>query len=230
MSNYCTHCGAQLEEDAKFCAACGMAADEVSEENHPGRAHGVCQQAAAILGKIRSDARLKWIVPVAAAAIILSIVLCIVLLGGGGYKGMVKKVVAAIEEQDVDALMDLSSDLYYGRKDDYEECEYFYNREVENLTEHFEEEVGRRYTLKYEIDSVRSATKKEKDAMLEGLSYEGYDEKAIKAVKEIKIVSVILTAKNGRRSEDQEVTMTVAKEKGGWKLLGIEAVRSGIWW
>lgn len=30
MSNYCTHCGAQLEEDAKFCAACGMAADEVS--------------------------------------------------------------------------------------------------------------------------------------------------------------------------------------------------------
>lgn len=30
MSNYCIHCGAQLEEDAKFCAACGMAADEVS--------------------------------------------------------------------------------------------------------------------------------------------------------------------------------------------------------
>lgn len=169
MSNYCTHCGAQLDEDAKFCKACGATADEVSEENNPGRAHGVGQQAAAILGKIRSDARLKWIVPVAAAAIILSIVLCIVLLGGGGYKGTVKKVVAAIEEQDVDALMDLSSDLYYGRKDDYEECEYFYNREVENLTEHFEEEVGRRYTLKYEIDSVRSATKKEKDAMLEGL-------------------------------------------------------------
>ena len=53
MSNYCTHCGAQLDEDAKFCKACGATADEVSEENNPGRAHGVGQQAAAILGKIR---------------------------------------------------------------------------------------------------------------------------------------------------------------------------------
>lgn len=37
MSNYCTHCGAQLDEDAKFCKACGATADEVSEENNPGR-------------------------------------------------------------------------------------------------------------------------------------------------------------------------------------------------
>lgn len=229
MSNYCTHCGAQLEEDAKFCAACGMAVDGIKRGNSQRKNRWRGTAGNFNSGEKCSQRTLKRIGLISAAAIILSIVLCIVLLGGGGYKGMVKKVVAAIEEQDVNALMDLSSDLYYGRKDDYEECEYFYNREVENLTEHFEEDVGRRYTLKYEIDSVRSATKKEKDAMLEGLSYEGYDEKAIKAVKEIKIVSVILTAKNGRRSEDQEVTMTVAKEKGGWKLLAIETVRSGIW-
>lgn len=221
MSNYCTHCGTQLEKGAKFCTACGATADEVSEENNPGRTHGVGQQAAAILGKIRSDTRLKWIVPVAAAAIILSIVLCIVLLGGGGYKGVVKKVVAAIEEQDVDALMDLSSDLFYGRKDDYEECEYFYDRQLEDLSDHFEEEVGRRYSLKYKIDSVRPMTEYEKNAMLEGLSYEGYDEKTIKAVKEITSVSVILTAESDRWSEDQRVTIVLAKEKGGWKLLGI---------
>ena len=229
MSNYCTHCGAQLEEDAKFCAACGMAVGGIKRGNSQRKNSWRGTAGNFNSGEKCRQRTLKRIGLISAAAIILSIVLCIVLLGGGGYKGMVKKVVAAIEEQDVNALMDLSSDLYYGRKDDYEECEYFYNREVENLTEHFEEEVGRRYTLKYEIDRVRSATKKEKDAMLEGLSYEGYDEKAIKAVKEIKIVSVILTAKNGRRSEDQEETMAVAKEKGGWKLLVIEAVRSGIW-
>ena len=229
MSKYCTHCGAQLEEDARFCAACGMTADGIKkgELSKKKRWRGTAGNFNS--GEKCSQRTLKRIGLISATAAIILTILCIVIFGSGGYKGTVKKVVAAIEAQDVDALMDLSSDLYYGRKDDYEECEYFYNREVENLTEHFEEDVGRRYTLKYEIDSVRSATKKEKDAMLEGLSYEGYDEKAIKAVKEIKIVSVILTAKNGRRSEDQEVTMAVAKEKGGWKLLAIETVRSGIW-
>lgn len=151
MAKFCGNCGAQLDDGDKVCGQCGTPVN-----GNAGTVPGL--KVVDPEKKKKMAKRIKGIV-----ALVIVVALAItgvkVYLSFTGTNGLVRKVMTAYEDYDVDSLVALSSDMYYYfDSDDYVD-EYFEDA-VGKYIDNFESSVGHSYKLTYEVDEIYDLSKR----------------------------------------------------------------------
>ena len=212
MARFCGNCGAQLDDDARVCGQCGTPIDGES-----GRIPGLKPIDPEKKKKLAK--RIKTAVVLLVVAVV-AIVGVRVALSYTGTNGLVRKVMTAYEKYDIDALVALSSDMYY--YSDYENyVDEYFEYAVGNNIDSFESSVGHSYKMTYEIEEIYDLSQRKQDEMLKSIEYM-YPDFDVDLISKISVASVKITAKQGSKSVSKTVIITMAKEGNNWKLLYIE--------
>lgn len=212
MARFCGNCGAQLDDDARVCGQCGTPIDG-GQGKIPGLKITDPEK------KKKLAKRIKTVVALLVVAVV-AIVGIRVALSFTGTNGLVRKVMSAYEKYDIDALVSLSSDMYY--YSDYENYvdEYFEYAVGKNI-DSFESSVGHSYKMTYEVEETYDLSQRKQDEMLKNIEFM-YPDFDVDLISKISFASVKITAKQGSKSVSKTVKITMAKEGNSWKLLYIE--------
>lgn len=213
MAKYCGNCGAQMENSDRVCGNCGTPFGTAVKTYNVSIVDPEKKKAAQ--KKVKKIVKLC----VGTAALILVAVIAINLITAfAGYNGLVRKVMVAYENYDIDALVDMSSDVYYYSSEDY--AERYFENAVGYALDAFESSVGHSYKLSYEVIETYKLSNRNFQSMLDDIawSYENFDHSVI---EEIVVAKVNVTATQGKRSVDREIEITMTKENGNWKVLYI---------
>lgn len=214
MSKFCGNCGAQLDDSAKVCGNCGTPLSENSNVSSsiPGVEYVDPEK------KAKNKKRIKKFIGLIAVVVVVIIAINII-SGFIGYKGAVRKIMNAYEDYDVDTLVSLTSnirlDVFDILGDDY--ATDYYENIVSDDLDYYENTVGHKYKLSYEITETYELTERKVDDLLDSAeSYieyiEDYD------ISKVMVVEVNVTAKEGNKSTDATLTIYLTKENGSWKL------------
>ena len=136
-----------------------------------------------------------------------------------GYNGLLHKVMTAYEGYDIDTLVSLSSDIYYYGEEDYVE-DYFKNR-VGATLDSFESSVGHSYQFSYEVNETYTMSERKTKEVLDEIEYT-YPDFDVSILDEMVVSDITVTAKQGSKSVERNLSITMSKENGTWKLLYIE--------
>lgn len=212
MAKFCGNCGAQLSDDAKVCGQCGTPID-----GNQGKISGL---------KDVDPKKKKNIAKKIKAAVVLLIVIVVVIAGirialnFTGTNGLVKKVMVAYKKYDIETLVALSSDVYRsGDYDDYVE-DYFENAVGRNI-DSFESSVGHSYKMTYEVDEIYELSQRKKDELMKDIEYY-FSDFDLDLIGKVAVANVNITAKQGSKSANKDIQITMVKEGSVWKLLYIE--------
>lgn len=211
MAKYCGHCGTKLDDNAKVCGNCGTPL-----ENTSAKIPGVRIVDPEKQKKTKKTIKLiiGLIAVVAVAAIAISVV-----SNFTGSKGLLRQVMSAYENYDIDSLVSMSSDMYYYGYDDF--AEYYFTYSVGENLDAFEVSVGHSYTLSYEVNEIYTMSDRKFGELIRNIEnmYSDFDASIIeKAV----VADLTLTAKQGNKSTKCDLQVTMTKEDGKWKLLYID--------
>lgn len=212
MSKFCGNCGAELDESARVCGQCGMPlnGEAVRMPNAPKVVDPEKQK--------KTRRKIKLVLGLL-AVIVVAIIAINVISSHTGYRGTLRKVMNAYEDYDIDTLVSLSSDVYYYGYEDY--VEYYFEYQVGEDHDSFEASVGHSYKISYEVEEYYTLSERKEEKLLDGLE-SAYPDFDIDTIEKIIVADVEVTAKQGKRSTEREVTITLTKEADGWKLLYIE--------
>lgn len=210
---YCTHCGAQMDDDAKVCGNCGTRFSPVSG---PSR---------------KPKAQRKNLLIILIAALLALVILCSVIgvcvNKFAGSNGIFRKTVSAIVDEDIDEVEEFSSEYFFSfDRDvfDIDDAIDNWDRILERNLETIEEEVGRKYKLSWKLEDsyllegrdFRDCT----DAIGETAKYldSDYD---IDMISKIRVYEISLTGKSKKDEESVDLIILTVKEDGHWRLLDI---------
>lgn len=211
MSKYCGNCGAKLDDNAKVCGQCGTPVDGV-----PAKIPGIKIVDPEKQKKVKKTAKLiiGLIVVVVVAVIAVNIISSFT-----GHNGLLRKVMNAYEDYDIDTLVSLSSDMYYYGEEDW--VEYYFENSVGSDLDYFESYVGHNYKLNYEVQEVYTLSGRKIDALLDTIesSIPDFD---ISTISQVEVADVEVTAKEDDSTVSISVQVTMTKEDGTWKLLYID--------
>lgn len=211
MARFCGNCGTQLEDNAKICGKCGTPFDGTSP-NIPGLKVTEPEKQKKMKKTVKLVAGLA--VLVIAAMIVFNVVSQYT-----GYNGLLRKVMTAYENYDIDTLISLSSDMYYYGEEDW--VEYYFEYNVGENLDYFESYVGHNYKLSYEVQEVYTISERKLDTILDTIE-SSYPDFGIDAISQVKVAEVKVTAKEGKSSVSMSVQVTMTKENGKWRLLYID--------
>lgn len=211
MGKFCGNCGAPLDDGARVCGQCGTPVDGAAAPS----------PALHMTDPEKQKQRKKTIRFAALAAGVLAAALLLINLVPRytGYRGLLRRTMAAFEDYDIDALVSMSSDLYYYYDEDYAE-EYF-EYTVGSALDHFESVVGYGYSLSYEVDDAHDLSERRLDSLRDELesSYPDFD---VEEIRRVVVAEITVTAKEGRQSTRQHLQLTMTREDGGWRLLFLQ--------
>lgn len=210
MSNFCGNCGTQLADGARVCGQCGVPV--------PGSSTAAAFRYEDPERKAKTKKIIK-LVAVLAVVVVIAIVIVNIVSGFVGYKGAVRKVMNAYKDYDLNTIVSMSSDLYFCMSDeDY--AEDYFGSAISNDLDYFEDQVGHKYKLSYEITDHYDMSEHKYQNLLDTLSqYEDFDADIISKVM---VVEMDVTAKEGRGTATLKLKLTLTKEDGDWKLLYIQ--------
>lgn len=209
MSKFCGNCGAKMEDDARVCGRCGTPVDGKGV-----KISGLRYQDPEKKKKIVKGVKIVAILAVVAIVIAAGLNIASNFIGN---KGLVRKVMAACKDYDIDKLVSLSSDVYYyDDNEDYTE-QYFENG-VGVYLDDFELSVGHSYKFSYKVEEIYNLSDRKKDELLETLEY-SYPEFDIDSIKKVAVADVTVTAKQDGKSKSRNLKITMTKEGKKWKLL-----------
>lgn len=211
MAKFCGHCGTKLDDTAKVCGNCGTPLEDT-----PAEIPGVKMVDPEQQKKIKT----AGILIAGLVAVVVIIVVAInVVSNFTGTKGLLRKVMNAYENYDIDALVAMSSDVYYYGYEDW--TEYYFTYAVGENLDDFESYVGHSYKLSYEVNEIYTMSDRKYNELIRNLqsTYSGVDADMI---KEVVVADVTLTAKQGSKSMKRNLQVTMSKEDGGWKLLYLD--------
>lgn len=211
MAKFCGNCGAKLDDDAKVCGQCGTPLDGA-----PTNISGLKVVDPEKQKKVKKAVKL---VAVLAALVVVAVIALNIASKYTGYNGLLRKVMTAYENYDIDTLVSLSSDMYYYGEEDW--VEYYFEYTVGNNLDSFESSVGHSYKLSYEVDETYVMSERKVDEMLNEIenTYADFD---ISVIDKIVVADLTLTAKQGSKSVNRDIKVIMSKENGSWKLLYIE--------
>lgn len=211
MAKFCGNCGAKLDDDAKVCGQCGTPLDGASTNISGLKVVDPEKQK-----KVKKTLKL---VAILAALVVVAVVALNIASKYTGYNGLLRKVMTAYENYDIDTLVSLSSDMYYYGEEDW--VEYYFEYTVGNNLDSFESSVGHSYKLSYEVDETYVMSERKADEMLNEIenTYADFD---ISVIDKIVVADLTLTAKQGSKSVNRDIKVIMSKENGAWKLLYIE--------
>jgi len=216
MAKFCGNCGMQLDDAARICGYCGTPLD------------GAESASASVFvdpeKKKQSQKKIKNTVKLIIGVVALVVVAVIVfntITSFTGYNGLLRKVMNAYEDYDIDALLEMSSDIYYYNREDDSYAENYFESKVGYALDYFESYVGHSYDLSYEVEETYTLSKRGMDSTLEALSWISSDFDA-SIIEEIVVAEVILTAEQDDVSKKMTIKITMTNEDGAWRLLYIE--------
>lgn len=210
MARFCGNCGAELNENAKVCGQCGTPVGGNEKITYVKMKNPETQK--------KNKKFLKGII---------TLVLVAVVIVGGinmvsryiGYNGLLRKTMSAYEKYDIDTLISLSSDIYYYFEvEDY--AEDYFERAVGETLDEFESSVGHNYEFSYKIDEVYEASERQEKEFIEMIEAT-YPDFGVSLIKKIVVADITITAKQGHKSVQKDVSIVMSKEDKSWKLLYI---------
>lgn len=214
MAKFCGNCGAKLDDSAKVCGNCGTPVD------------GAVPQMPKM--KVENPERKKKIKKIVAVIAVVLILALIVRIGVGivsqytGYNGLLRKVMTAYKDYDIETIVSLSSSLYYYGSDDGEDWaqEYFEHAVGEDL-DAFDFSVGHSYKLTYKVNEIYQLKERRMEEVFDMIEsqYPNFD---VSEIKKIVVANVTMTAKEGKKIANKDVKIGMSKEDGTWKVLYIE--------
>lgn len=205
MAKYCGNCGNKLDDDARVCDQCGTPWGGQNVNHHS--------------EKTKSKKR--------TGLLILVLLFIIGVLGAvkiipqyTGYRGFLRKVMSAYEKYDIDALVAMSSDVYY-YFDAENAAEESFKDSIGDTMDSFETYVGNNYSLSYEINEIYDMSPRKVSKLMDGIksSVPDFDVDSIEKIME---AEVTVTAKKGDESNEQNITVCITKEGKYWKLFYFE--------
>lgn len=209
MAKFCGNCGTQLEDNAKVCGNCGAPLDGISPD-----ISGLNSVDPEKQKKVRNIVKgvLTGAAVVIAAVIVLNIVSQFT-----GYKGLLRKVMSAYKNYDIETLVSLSGDMYYYGNEDW--VEKYFEYAVGDDLDSFES-VGHNYKLSYEVNEIYIMSDRKFDEVISQieLAYSDFDTSTI---DKIAVADLTVTAKQGKESTSQDIDIIMSKENGKWRLLYI---------
>lgn len=211
MAKFCGNCGAQLEKDATKCNKCGQTINVKSTATP--KINGTDHQKPTKVKKILKSAFILAIV------VIVLIIAFNIISNFTGYKGLIRKIMKAYKNYDLDTLVSISSDMYYYGDEDSEE--YYFEDAVSSTLDWFEVAVGHDYKLTYKINETYTMPERKLNEVIEEINqdFPDFDESII---KEIVVASITITAKQDEATTSEDVDIIMTKEGRKWKLLYIE--------
>lgn len=214
MAKFCGNCGAKLDDSAKVCGNCGTPLD------------GAVQQIPKM--KVENPERRKKIKKIVATVAVVLILALASRIGVGvvsqytGYNGLLRKVMTAYKEFDIETIVSLSSSLYYYGNDDSEDwAQDYFEHTVGDDLDAFDFSVGHSYKLTYKVNEIYPLKERRKEEVLDMIetTYPNFD---VSEIKKIVVANVTLTAKEGKKIANKNVKIGMSKEDGAWKVLYIE--------
>lgn len=154
-----------------------------------------------------------------AALILVTVIAINVVSQYTGYNGLLRKVMTAYENYDIDTLISLSSDMYYYGDEDW--AEYYFEYSVGDDLDSFESSVGHSYKLSYEVNETYTVSERKLNDMLKQIEY-SYSDFDVSEIEKIVIADITVTAKQGSKSVNRDINIVMSKEDGTWRLLYIE--------
>ncbi len=211
MARFCGNCGSAVDDNAKVCGSCGtpLEANNKVVSKIPGVQYIDPEKKAKTAKKVKTFFGL-------AALIIVAVIVFNIVSGFVGYKGAVRKIMNAYEDYDIDTIVSMSSDYYYCMTDENYVEEYFGDIISEDLDD-FEEYSGHNYKFSYEITDSYKMAEHKLDDLLDSLSY--YEEFDADIIDKVMVVEIEVVAKSKNNNYTKDLTLTLTKESGSWKLL-----------
>lgn len=209
MAKFCGNCGKELEDDVRICGYCGTPTDTIG------------QNIANVDYKNSKSSVKKTFKYIRNIVIVFLILLGSfkVITEFSGYKGFVRKAMAAYKTYDIDALIDMSSDVYFYGTEDF--VRYYFENNVGSDLDYYEKSVGHNYKFSYEINEIYEVSER-KLAELEKQVQTIYGEFDMSMVDKVVIADLNVTAKKGEKTVNRGVMLTLIKENGEWHLLYME--------
>ena len=210
MARFCGNCGAQIDENAKVCGQCGTPVED-STKMPPVKVVDSEK-------KKKNKKIFKAMIALALVAVV-AVTAINVVSKFTGYNGLLRKVMTAYEGYDIDTLVSLSSDIYYYGEEDY--VESYFENSVGSALDSFETSVGHSYQFSYEVNETYTMSERKTKEVLDGIEYT-YADFDVSIIEEMVVSDITVTAKQGSKSVERDLNITMSKENGTWKLLYIE--------
>ena len=210
MARFCGNCGAQIDENAKVCGQCGTPVED-STKMPPVKVVDSEK-------KKKNKKIFKAMIALALVAVV-AVTAINVVSKFTGYNGLLRKVMTAYEGYDIDTLVSLSSDIYYYGEEDY--VESYFEKSVGSALDSFETSVGHSYQFSYEVNETYTMSERKTKEVLDGIEYT-YADFDVSIIEEMVVSDITVTAKQGSKSVERDLNITMSKENGTWKLLYIE--------
>ena len=172
MSKFCRQCGAQLEDDAVKCEACGLELQQEPENNQQSvnaEADAQPQEGAPAPKKLNN----RNIAIIAAAAVVVIIVLIVALTSGGGYKSAINNYIDVMIKGKVDKIEKLAPKEYWEYYEDtYDKDIDDVEKEAEDMVEliidMLEDGYGKNIKVSYKVTKEDKLTESELNKIREG--------------------------------------------------------------
>ena len=231
MSKFCRQCGAQLEDDAVKCEACGY---ELVKPEAAAQPEGENTQAPAA-NKLNN--KMIGIIAGAAAALVVLIVVLVLVFSGGGYKKSIDTYIKALTTGDSDLIEALAPEEYW----DYmaEKSGSSTKKIISSVADTFDQIIdmaerayGDNFKITYKIEDKDSLSKGQLNDIRDTVN-STYDI-ANKSVTEGYELDLELTFKGKDDERSEDATVYVVKIDGKWYLcqedgiLGPQAILSGL--
>lgn len=200
-----------MDDDAKICGQCGTPLDGASTNISGLKVVDPEKQK-----KVKKAVKL---VAVLAVLIVVAVVARNIASKYTGYNGLLRKVMTAYENYDIDTLVSLSSDMYYYGEEDW--VEYYFESNVGNNLDSFESSVGHSYKLSYKVNEIYMLSERKQDEMLSEIEYT-YADFDVDTIEKVAVADLTVTAKQGSKSVNRDMNIVMSKEDGIWRLLYIQ--------
>lgn len=210
MARFCGNCGAQIDENAKVCGQCGTPVEDSTK---------IPLVKIIDPEKKKKNKKIFKIVIALALVVAVAVTAINVVSKFTGYNGLLRKVMTAYEGYDIDTLVSLSSDIYYYGEEDY--VESYFENSVGSALDSFETSVGHSYQFSYEVNETYTMSERKTKEVLDGIEYT-YPDFDVSIIEEMVVSDITVTAKQGSKSVERDLNITMSKENGTWKLLYIE--------
>ena len=219
MAKFCGNCGAKLDEQAKVCGNCGTPVEKLSTAEKPSNMEKTSKEylkPAENQSKRKKSKRIPVLCGCLVVLICAGIALMQILPSATGYKKLLKKVMKAYEEYDIDTLLDNSSDMFYYADADF--ADTYFEGSVGRSLDAFEAAVGHSYQMRYVVSDDYELAERKKSEMLDAIA-SSYPEFDVGIIENVRMLEVTVTAENDEESTEQVIEVALTKEEGKWKLL-----------
>ncbi len=200
-----------MDDDTRVCGQCGVPADD-----------NFLQEASGGGDTGSGNAKKKpWIKLIIALVLVVCIATVAIKVATNytGRRGLVRKVMKAYVDYDIDSLMSMASDIYFYQ--DHEQYgEMYFENTVGSTIDYFENSVGHSYKTSYEIEEVYELSNRKHDELIKSLEY-SYSDYDFDSIKNISAAKVKITAKQDKKSVNSTIQITMVKEGDKWKVLTI---------